>query len=171
MKKFFKFSETINGTTYLLRCLFSIVLSIPFVIIILIFLAVSTSEYAEIDFQNPESFDQQAFQEKIESNPEEYLEALKDTFTPFWVISIIISLIPAIWFAIATYYKRVSALFIESKDKIFAGLIAFEILADYIVFEYGWGSESIIGSFFAFATLLIFIYMVFQNSGIEEHEG
>tara|TARA_B110000881_G_scaffold188563_1_gene178616 strand:- start:30 stop:443 length:414 start_codon:yes stop_codon:yes gene_type:complete len=137
----------------------------------MIFLAVSTSEYAEIDFQNPESFDQQAFQEKIESNPKEYLEALKDTFTPFWVISIIISLIPAIWFGIATYYKRVAALFQESKDKIFASLIAFEILADYIVFEYGWGSESIIGSFFAFAILLIFIYMVFQNSGIEEHEG
>lgn len=137
----------------------------------MIFLGVSTAEYAEIDFQNPESFDQQAFQEKIESNPKEFLEALKDTFTPFWVISIIISLIPAIWFGIATYYKRVAALFQESKDKIFTGLIAFEILADYYVIVYGWGSESIIGSAFLFATLLIFIYMVFQNSGIEEHEG
>ena len=137
----------------------------------MIFLGVSTAEYAEIDFQNPESFDQQAFQEKIESNPKEFLEALKDTFTPFWVISIIISLIPAIWFGIATYYKRVAALFQESKDKIFTGLIAFEILADYYVIVYGWGSESIIGSAFLFATLLIFIYMVFQNSGLEEHEG
>jgi len=144
MKKFFQFSESINGTTYFLRCLFSIVLSIPFFIILMLFLGISTSEY---------------------------VEALKNTFTPFWVISIIISLIPAIWFGIATYYKRVAALFVESKDKIFAGLIAFEILADYIVFEYGWGSESIIGSFFALATLLIFVYMVFQNSGIEEHEG
>jgi|TARA_B110001454_G_scaffold72963_1_gene70682 uncharacterized membrane protein YhaH (DUF805 family) len=171
MKKFFQFSESINGTTYFLRCLFSAVLSIPFIIIIMIFLGVSTAEYAEIDFQNPESFDQQAFQEKIESNPKEFLEALKDTFTPFWVISIIISLIPAIWFGIATYYKRVAALFQESKDKIFTGLIAFEILADYYVIVYGWGSESIIGSAFLFATLLIFIYMVFQNSGIEEHEG
>jgi len=171
MKKFFQFSESINGTTYFLRCLFSAVLLIPFIIIIMIFLGVSTAEYAEIDFQNPESFDQQAFQEKIESNPKEFLEALKDTFTPFWVISIIISLIPAIWFGIATYYKRVAALFQESKDKIFTGLIAFEILADYYVIVYGWGSESIIGSAFLFATLLIFIYMVFQNSGIEEHEG
>ena len=171
MKKFFQFSESINGTTYFLRCLFSAVLSIPFIIIIMIFLGVSTAEYAEIDFQNPESFDQQAFQEKIESNPKEFLEALKDTFTPFWVISIIISLIPAIWFGIATYYKRVAALFQESKDKIFTGLIAFEILADYYVIVYGWGSESIIGSAFLFATLLIFIYMVFQNSGLEEHEG
>ena len=81
------------------------------------------------------------------------------------------SLIPVFWFSLASYYKRVAALFVESKNKIFTGLIAFEILADYYVIEYGWGSESVIGSVFLFASLLIFIYMVFQNSGIEEHEG
>jgi|TARA_B110000495_G_C22622330_1_gene370765 hypothetical protein len=171
MKKFFQFSETINGTTYFLRCLFTIVLSIPFCIILLFFFGIFAVEYAEIDFENPESFDQQAFQEKIESNPEEFLEAMKDTFTPFWIISIIMSLIPVFWFSIASYYKRVAALFVESKNKIFTGLIAFEILADYYVIEYGWGSESVIGSVFLFAILLIFIYMIFQNSGIEEHEG
>jgi len=129
------------------------------------------SEYAEIDIENPESFDQQAFNEKIESNPEEFLQAMKETFTPFWIISLIISLIPAIWFQIASYYKRLSALFVESRDKIFTGLIAFEILADYYVFEYGWGNESLIGSIFAISTLIIFIYMIFKESGIEEHEG
>ena len=171
MKKFFQFSESINGTTYFLRCLFSIVLSIPFIIIIIAFMGVFAVEYAEIDLENPESFDQQAFQEKIESNPDEFLQAMKDTFTPFWIISLIISLIPAIWFQVASYYKRVSALIVESRDKIFTGLIAFEILADYYVFEYGWGSESLIGSIFAISTLVIFIYMVFKDSGIEEHEG
>ena len=64
MKKFFQFSESINGTTYFLRCLFSIVLSIPFIIIIIAFMGVFAVEYAEIDLENPESFDQQAFQEK-----------------------------------------------------------------------------------------------------------
>ena len=96
---------------------------------------------------------------------------MKDTFTPFWIISLIISLIPAIWFQIVSYYKRLSALFSESRDKIFIGLIAFEILADYYVFEYGWGSESLIGSIFMISTLIIFIYMIFKDSGIEEHEG
>jgi hypothetical protein len=171
MKKYFQFSETIDGTTYFLRCLFSIVLTIPFIITIIAFMGVFAVEYAEIDLENPESFDQQAFQEKIESNPEEFLRAMKDTFTPFWIISLIISLIPAIWFQIVSYYKRLSALFSESRDKIFIGLIAFEILADYYVFEYGWGSESLIGSVFMISTLIIFIYMIFKDSGIEEHEG
>lgn len=170
MKKFFKFSDTINGTTYFLRCLFSAVLAIPFTIIIISFIGISVVEYAEIDLNNPESFDQKVFEEKIQSNPEEFIEAIKETFTPFWVISIIISLIPVFWFSIASYYKRVTALFQESKDKIFTGLIAFEILADYYVYEYGWGSESVIGSIFLGGTLLIFLYMVFQNSVIEEHE-
>ena len=67
MKKFFQFSGTINGTTYLLRMLFSIVLSIPALIIIFAFFGVFAIEYAEIDMQNPEGFDQQAFEEKIES--------------------------------------------------------------------------------------------------------
>ena len=60
MKKFFQFSGTINGTTYLLRMLFSIVLSIPALIIIFAFFGVFAIEYAEIDMQNPEGFDQQA---------------------------------------------------------------------------------------------------------------
>jgi len=101
MKKFFQFSGTINGTTYLLRMLFSIVLSIPALIIIFAFFGVFAIEYAEIDMQNPEGFDQQAFEEKIESNPDEFFEALKSSITPFWIISIIISLIPVVvWFSI-----------------------------------------------------------------------
>ena len=128
MKKYFQFSETISGTTYFLRMLFAILLSVPGLIAIIAFMGVFAVEYAEIDLENPESFDQQAFQEKIESNPEEFLRAMKDTFTPFWIISLIISLIPAIWFQIVSYYKRLSALFSESRDKIFIGLIAFRIL-------------------------------------------
>jgi len=93
MKKFFQFSGTINGTTYFLRILFSIVLSIPALIITFAFFGVFAIEYAEIDMQNPEGFDQKAFEEKIESNPEEFLESLKSSFTPFWIISIIISLL------------------------------------------------------------------------------
>ena len=94
MKKFFQFSGTISGTTYFLRILFSIVLSIPAMIIIFAFFGMFAIEYAEIDMQNPEGFDQKAFEEKIESNPDDFLEALKTSFTPFWIITIIVSLIP-----------------------------------------------------------------------------
>ena len=48
MKKFFQFSGTINGTTYLLRMLFTIVLSIPALIMIFAFFGVFAIEYAEI---------------------------------------------------------------------------------------------------------------------------
>ncbi len=167
MKKFFQFSGTINGTTYFLRMLFSIVLSIPAIIIIFAFFGVFAIEYAEIDMQNPEGFDQQAFEEKIESNPDEFLEALKSSFTPFWIISIIISLIPVIWFGLASYYKRVSALFYDKRLNVFIGLLAFEILADIMVIKF----DNWIGNVFMAAQIIVLLFMLFKNSGIEEHEG
>ena len=167
MKKFFQFSGTINGTTYFLRMLFSIVLSIPAIIIIFAFFGLFAIEYAEIDMQNPEGFDQQAFEEKIENNPDEFLETLKSSFTPFWIISIIISLIPVIWFGLASYYKRVSALFYDNRLNIFIGLLAFEILADIMVIKF----DNWIGNVFMAAQIIVLLFMLFKNSGIEEHEG
>lgn len=167
MKKFFQFSGTINGTTYFLRILFSIVLSIPALIIIFAFFGVFAIEYAEIDMQNPEGFDQQAFEEKIESNPDEFLDALKTSFTPFWIISIIISLIPVIWFGLASYYKRVSALFYDKRLNVFIGLLAFEILADIMVIKF----DNWIGNVFMAAQIIVLLFMLFKDSGIEEHEG
>ena len=167
MKKFFQFNGTINGTTYFLRLLFSIVLSIPALIIVFAFFGIFAVEYAEIDLQNPESFDQQAFEQKIQDNPEEFMETLKSSFTPFWVISILISLIPVIWFGLASYYKRVSALFFDNRLNVFIGLIAFEITADIISFNF----DNWIGNVFMVATLLVLLFMLFKSSGIEEHEG
>jgi uncharacterized membrane protein YhaH (DUF805 family) len=167
MKKFFQFSGTINGTTYFLRILFSIVLSIPALIIIFAFFGVFAIEYAEIDMQNPEGFDQQAFEEKIESNPDEFLEALKSSFTSFWIISIVISLIPVIWFGLASYYKRVSALFYDKRLNVFIGLLAFEILADIMVIKF----DNWTGNVFMAAQIIVLLFMLFKNSGIEEHEG
>ena len=167
MKKFFQFSGTINGTTYFLRILFSIVLSIPALIIIFAFFGVFVIEYAEIDMQNPEGFDHQAFEEKIESNPDEFLQALKTSFTSFWIISIIISFIPVIWFGLASYYKRVSALFYDKRLNVFIGLLAFEILADIMVIKF----DNWIGNVFMAAQIIVLLFMLFKNSGIEEHEG
>ena len=167
MKKFFQFSGTINARTYFLRILFSIMLSIPAIIIIFAFFGLFAIEYAEIDMQNPEGFDQQAFEEKIENNPDEFLEILKSSFTPFWIISIIISLIPVIWFGLASYYKRVSALFYDNRLNIFIGLLAFEILADIMVIKF----DNWIGNVFMAAQIIVLLFMLFKNSGIEEHEG
>jgi H+/gluconate symporter-like permease len=169
MKKYFQFNGTINGTTYFLRSLFSIVLSIPTLIIVFAFFGMFAIEYAEIDMQNPESFDQQAFEQKIQDNPEEFMETLKSSFTPFWIISILISLIPVIWFGLATYYKRVSALFYENRLNVFFGLLIFEITAYIIVFKF----DNWLNTVFLIGLILVFLFMLIKDSGIqqEDHEG
>lgn len=167
MKKFFQFSGTINGTTYLLRMLFTIVLSIPAFIMIFAFFGVFAIEYAEIDMQNPESFDQAAFEKKIEENPDEFFESLTQSITLFWIISIVCLFLPVMWFSLAQYYKRVSALFYENRLNVFAGLIVFELIADIVAINY----DNWIGTVFIIGSLLIFFFMVFKDSGIEEHEG
>lgn len=167
MKKFFQFSGTINGTTYLLRILFTIILSIPALIMFLFFIGGFALEYAEIDTQNPESFDQAAFEKKIEENPDEFFESLTQSITPFWIISIVCVLIPVMWFSLAQYYKRVSALFYENRLNVFAGLIVFELIADIVAINY----DNWIGTVFIIGSLLIFFFMVLKDSGIEEHEG
>ena len=159
MKKYFQFNGTINGTTYFLRMLFTIVLSIPFLIIIFAFFGIFAIEYAEID--------QQALEEKIQNNPDEFFDALTSSFTLFWVISIIISLIPVVWFSLAAYYKRVSALFHENRLNVFIGLIIYEITANIIYAN----NDNWISSVFMVGSLIIFLYMLFKDSGIEEHEG
>jgi H+/gluconate symporter-like permease len=169
MKKYFQFNGTINGTTYFLRSLFSIVLSIPTLIIVFAFFGMFAIEYAEIDMQNPESFDQQAFEQKIQDNPEEFMETLKSSFTPFWIISILISLIPVMWFGLATYYKRVSALFYENRLNVFFGLLIFEITAYIIVFKF----DNWLNTVFLIGSILVFLFMLIKDSGIqqEDHEG
>jgi H+/gluconate symporter-like permease len=169
MKKYFQFNGTINGTTYFLRLLFSIVLSIPTLIIVFAFFGMFAIEYAEIDMQNPESFDQQAFEQKIQDNPEEFMETLKSSFTPFWIISILISLIPVMWFGLATYYKRVSALFYENRLNVFFGLLIFEITAYIIVFKF----DNWLNTVFLIGLILVFLFMLIKDSGIqqEDHEG
>tara|TARA_B100000780_G_scaffold100870_1_gene70447 strand:- start:4906 stop:5415 length:510 start_codon:yes stop_codon:yes gene_type:complete len=169
MKKYFQFNGTINGTTYFLRLLFSIVLSIPALIIVFAFFGMFAIEYAEIDMQNPESFDQQAFEQKIQDNPEEFMENLKSSFTPFWIISILISLIPVIWFGLAAYYKRVSALFFDNRLNVFMGLIVFEILADFIIIKF----DNWLDTVFMIGSLLILLFMIIKDSGIQpdDHEG
>ena len=72
MKKFFQFNGTISGTTLFLRLLFTILLAIPGIIILISFFTSYLINEGIIDMSNPEGFDQIAFQESIEENPEEF---------------------------------------------------------------------------------------------------
>ena len=179
MKKYFQFNGTINGTSYLLRTLFSIVLSIPFFIVSIAFVTIVGLELLDsvgIDIskiQETGTFDQIELEEKIEEkfkdNPEELVSLFKNAFTPFWIFGFILTIIPVIWFGIATYYKRVSALFYENRLNVFFGLLVFEIAADFIVIKF----DNWLNTVFMIGSLLIFLFMLIKDSGIqpEDHEG
>ena len=136
MKKYFSFSGTISGTTLLLRTLFTAVLSIP---IIIALISKWTSYFVSLgnfDLSDPALENQMAIQafgdelaQKIADNPEFYLNDFLNSFTFGWVLIFVLSVIPAIWFGLATYYKRVSALFFDQRKQVFLALV----LSDCIV--------------------------------------
>ena len=174
MKKYFPFSGTISGTTLLLRTLFTAVLSIP---IIIALISKWTSYFVSLgnfDLSDPALENQMAIQafgdelaQKIADNPEFYLNDFLNSFTFGWVLIFVLSVIPAIWFGLATYYKRVSALFFDQRKQVFLALVLFDIVSDYIVLS----SSGVITTIVSSIGILIFIFLVFYNSKFENHEG
>ena len=174
MKKYFSFSGTISGTTLLLRTLFTAVLSIP---IIIALISKWTSYFVSLgnfDLSDPALENQMAIQafgdelaQKIADNPEFYLNDFLNSFTFGWVLIFVLSVIPAIWFGLATYYKRVSALFFDQRKQVFLALVLFDIVSDYIVLS----SSGIITTIVSSIGILIFVFLVFNNSKFENHEG
>ena len=181
MKKFFDFNGTINGTSFLLRNLFVVVFLIPYFILLVFFGAIVGMELmdsAGIDIQEIQesgTFDQKELEAQMEEgfkdNPEEILNIFKNAFTPFWIISFIISIIPVVWFSLSTYFKRITALFSKNSIYIFFGLIVTDVILDYLIFK-----NFLSGMTFKISLLLsliIFMILIIKDSGIEkeEHEG
>ena len=174
MKKYFSFSGTISGTTLLLRTLFTAVLSIP---IIIALISKWTSYFVSLgnfDLSDPALENQMAIQafgdelaQKIADNPEFYLNDFLNSFTFGWVLIFVLSVIPAIWFGLATYYKRVSALFFDQRKQVFLALVLFDIVSDYIVLS----SSGVITTIVSSIGILIFVFLVFNNSKFQNHEG
>ena len=179
MKKYFQFNGTINGTTFLLRSLFSIVLSIPLIIVMIAFAAIVGFELLDTagidisEIQETGTFDQAELEEKIEEkfkdNPEELVSLFKNAFTPFSIVCFVLTIIPVILFVVATYFKRVSALFYENRLNVFFVLIIFEITSDIIVFKF----DNWLDTVFMVGSILVFLFMLIKDSGIqpEDHEG
>ena len=105
--------------------------------------------------------------QKMAENPEFYLNDFMDSFTIGWIVIFIFTMIPPIWFGLATYYKRVSALFYDQRKEIFAALILFEIVSDYIVLS----NSGIITTMVSLIGLIIFGFLTLNNSKFEKHEG
>ena len=175
MKKFFQFSGTINGTTYLLRLLFTILMSIPLLIISMMGLGTAVFGYLGYDLEEAATFGPQEQQEMGEKlgmamveNPSEVMSGLISNISAGIIIAFIVFLIPVIWFYWATCYKRISALFPSTAFKVFIGFIVIEAILDILPIAIG---GSTVTAFSAIVGLGIFIFLLSKNSTIGEHDG
>ena len=175
MKKFFQFSGTINGTTYLLRLLFTILMSIPLLVISMMGLGTAVFGYLGYDLEEAATFGPQEQQEMGEKlgmamveNPSEVMSGLISNISAGIIIAFIVFLIPVVWFYWATCYKRISALFPSTAFKVFIGFIVIEAILDILPIAVG---GSTITAFSAIVGLGIFIFLLSKNSTIGEHDG
>ena len=175
MKKFFQFSGTINGTTYLLRLLFTILMSIPLLVISMMGLGTAVFGYLGYDLEEAATFGPQEQQEMGEKlgmamveNPSEVMSGLISNISGGIIIAFIVFLIPVVWFYWATCYKRISALFPSTAFKVFIGFIVIEAVLDILPIAVG---GSTLTAFSAIVGLGIFIFLLSKNSTIGEHDG
>ena len=175
MKKFFQFSGTINGTTYLLRLLFTMLMSIPLLVISTIGLSTAVFGYLGYDLEEAATFGPQEQQEMGEKlgmamveNPSEVMSGLISNISAGIIIAFIVFLIPVVWFYWATCYKRISALFPSTAFKVFIGFIVIEAVLDILPIAIG---GSTVTAFSAIVGLGIFIFLLSKNSTIGEHDG
>ena len=176
MKRFFSFNGTISGSSFILRTLFSILLSIPFLVLSFALFFSIFFNYMDIDFASVEGMsmaESNALGEKVGLKIAEDLiqlgaaEWFSQNVSILWITLIIISLVPFFWFTLATYYKRISAIFLSNRVKAFFTLIALGVTLDIIGLKYGntifWICQ-LIG-------LAIFGFLLLKNSPIGEHDG
>ena len=175
MKKFFQFSGTINGTTYLLRLLFTILMSIPLFFISLYGASLAVLGYLGYSMEDAATFGPQEQQEMGEKlgmamveNPSEVISGLISNISGGIIIAFIVFLIPVVWFYWATCYKRISALFPSTAFKVFIGFIVIEAVLDILPIAIG---GSTVTAFSAIVGLGIFIFLLSKNSTIGEHDG
>ncbi len=175
MKKYFQFSGTINGTTYLLRLLFTMLMSIPLLIISMMGLGTAVFGYLGYDLEEAATFgpqEQQEMREKLGmamvENPSEVMSGLISNISVGIIIAFIVFLIPVIWFYWATCFKRISALFPSTAFKVFIGFVLIEAVLDILPIAVG---GSTMTAFSAIVGLGIFIFLLSKNSTIGEHDG
>ena len=174
MKKFFQFNDTISGKIFLLRSLFTIVMTIPLIIIIFSWwttvffdeMGISISEASSIDQSSANKFGEELGQ-KISKDPIKYFKDALSNTSILWYVSFLLFLIPLIWFGLATYYKRISSIFHSNRIKMFFLLVIVEITLDIFALYFGGISFWIC----YFISLIIFLFLVIYNSPIGEHNG
>tara|TARA_Y100000991_G_scaffold49712_1_gene35894 strand:- start:323 stop:718 length:396 start_codon:yes stop_codon:yes gene_type:complete len=128
---------------------------------------------SEFDISDPSVENQMQIQKfgdelalKIAENPEFYLNDFMNSFSAIWILVFIVCIVPIIWFGLANYYKRISALFYEQRNNVFFAVVAYDVISDILILKYNTGSF-ILGSI----STLIFVYLIAANSKIESHSG
>jgi len=177
MKRFFTFNGTISGSTFILRSLFTIVLSIPFIVIVFAMLGTIVFSYMDIDLAAADGMSMEESnalgedaglkiaEEMMEIGP---MAWFSQNISAFWIIATILSLVPVMWFALATYYKRVSALFYSNRVKAFIAFFIAELTLDIVGLSSG---NDTVYWICALIGLGIFGYLLFTDSAIGEHDG
>ena len=103
---------------------------------------------------------------KIAENPDFYLNDFMNSFSLLWILVFLVCIIPVIWFGLANYYKRISALFYEQRNNVFFAVVAFDVISDILILKYNTGSF-ILGTI----STLIFVYLIISNSKMDSHQG
>ncbi len=190
MKRFFTFNGTISGSTFILRSLFTLVLSIPFIVITIAMFSSIVFNYIDIDFANANGMSMEESnalgedaglkiaEEMMEIGP---MAWFSKNISALWIIATILSLVPVIWFALATYYKRVSTLFYSNRVKAFLAFIAAKVVANPFILTYLLllSTMEILGFIgvnpaYHYATIFsitIYSYLSFKHSIFDEHDG
>ena len=169
MLKFFQFSGTISGTTYFLRVLFSIILSLPGSFIYQGYIINYLMDNEIIDFDQSDILANITILfEQIEQNTAN----IHASFTFEMITILFLAFLPSIWFNLASVYKRISSLFYENRKNIFAFYFGYELIVDSTSLEI----LPLLKSFtiyFSIISLLIFLFLIFKNSDIDkdDHEG
>ena len=190
MKRFFTFSGTISGSTFILRSLFTIVLSIPFIVIVFAMLGTIVFSYMDIDLAAADGMSMEESnaigedaglkiaEEMTEIGP---MAWFSQNISAFWIVSTILSLIPVIWFGLATYYKRVSTLFYSNRVKAFLAFIVAKVVANPFTLTYLLilSTMGILGfidvqpayHYLTITSITIYSYLSFKYSSFDDHDG
>jgi len=174
MRKYFRFFGTISGTTLVTRTLLSILMLFPLLILLIFWwtntflnlMGLTLSEAGKIDQEEANKFGEE-LGNRIAENPSDFFSEVLINTGLIWYILLIVLIIPVIWLWLANLYKRVSAIYISNRKKIFFSIVFIEIILLILSFLI----SKILFSILAIFKSVVFISLVIYPSPIGEHEG
>ena len=129
-------------------------------------MGLTLSEADKIDQEEANKFGEE-LGNRIAENPSDFFSEVLINTGFIWYILLIVLIIPVIWFWLANLYKRVSAIFISNRKKMFFSIVFIEFILLILSFLI----SNILFSILVIFKSLVFISLVIYPSPIGEHEG